>query len=168
MKTKAKAAVSVVVNVGKEVKRRVTRKRKPRRTINGLPMPPLRGIYDNANERAIHYSNFPAQRVIHEQPPNAYAQPPVQQWFMNPPTPQLKLESPKVEDVSNYLGAAIPQPNFNEPKAEFKTDSNPLFNGGAEQPHVQESFVRSPYNLRPDPRRLPPYTPRSDRKEKQK
>jgi hypothetical protein len=143
MKTKTKAAsVSVVVNVGKESKRKrkTTRKRKAAVLAPGQ-LAPMRAIYDNANERAIHFSNFPAQRVIHENLPTAPVaqQAPVQQWFMNPGTPMLG-PPPKVEE---YLGSPIPRPNFPEIKREVIIGAPPQEAGlGAERPHSPESLNR--------------------------
>lgn len=142
MKTKTKAAsVSVVVNVGKDrkrPKRKAVKKRKPGILAPGQ-LAPMRGIYDNANERAIHFSNFPAQRVIHENVPTppVAQQAPVQQWFMNPGTPMLG-PPPKVEE---YLGSPIPRPNFPEPKIETYVVAPPQRPGlGAERPRSPESL----------------------------
>ena len=171
MKTKTKAAsVSVVVNVGKDRKRprrKAVKKRKPGILAPGQ-LAPMRGIYDNANERAIHFSNFPAQRVIHENPPAGPAAPqqaPVQQWFMNPGTPMLG-PPPKVEE---YLGSPIPRPNFPEPKVESYVVAPPQRPGlGAETPHTPETFKtnqnpafseRRDYNLRANPKPQTRFTP---------
>ena len=169
MRTKTPASVSVVVNVGKESKKRrkVTRKRKPRTLAPGQ-LPPVRGIYDNANERALHFSNFPAHRVIHESmpaPPVA-TQAPVQQWFMNPPefqgSPMIKAQG--IEE----LGSALPNPNFFEPKREYTVGAAPQREGlGAELPHSPETFTvtqnpafeRRDYNLRQNPNRPNKFTP---------
>lgn len=170
MKTKTKAAsVSVVVNVGrdkKKPKRRSTRKRKLGVLAPGQ-VAPLRGIYDNANERAVHFSNFPAQRVIHESLPTAPTAPqtPVQQFFMNPGATPL-LGPPKVEE----LGSPAPRPPFYEPKVESYVAAPPQRQGlGAETPHTPETFKtnqnptfserREPYDLRPNPKPKAPYTP---------
>ena len=170
MKTLTKAAsVSVVVNVGKDKKRpkrRSTRKRKPSVLAPGQ-IAPMRGIYDNANERAVHFSNFPAQRVIHENlptPPTA-PQAPVQQWFMNPGTPMLG-PAPKVEEL---LGSPVPRPNFPEVKSEYVVEA-PLQRAGlgAEHPHTPETFKmaqnpafseRREYNLRTNPKPQKKFTP---------
>jgi hypothetical protein len=130
-------------------------------------LPPLRGIYDNANERASHFSNFPAQRVIHEAPalpPPPPPAAPVQQWFMNPPMMQTPI---KAEGVTE-LGAAHPNPNFYEPKREHETRAMPQVPGlGAARPHspegfkvsTNETFERRDYGLRRDPKKTEPFTP---------
>ena len=169
MKAKAtsNSSVKVVVNLAVPKKKRAPRKRK---TTRGN-LPPIRGIYDNANERATHFSNFPA-RVIYEPQPNAYANPPVQQFFMDP---QTKLIGPshdhsvKVEEVS-LLGAQTPRPSFNEPKVrlsfgsyEEKPKGTPI-PFGVKAPHQPEAPAffgdREPhYNLRPNPKPNQFFTP---------
>ena len=144
MKSKTVGSVTVNVNVGKDgkkkpTKRRASRKRKPVVLAPGQ-IAPLRSIYDNANERAVHFSNFPAQRVIHETPPPATTTPapaPVQQYFMQPPSIQ---QSPMVNatGVQDVFGSPIPRPNFSI--ARTMTTAPPQTPGlGAARPHSPEA-----------------------------
>lgn len=157
MKVKAtsNSSLKVVVNLTAPKKKRAPRKRK---TTRGN-LPPFRGIA----------TNFPA-RVIYETQPNAYANPPVQQYFMDPQHPKMfgaPHTSVKVEEVP-LLGAQSPRPYFNErisfgsfePSTRYveKPKGTPI---PFLEPENPDPFGnREPYyNLRQDPKQTQFFTP---------